>query len=206
VPDATTDSIHNWIGTLQTMGTWGLVVVSLLAAFWRRIIRIYRGVVIAAGLYDRWGSSLAETIHEMLEVAARSRSEDAFRVGILERIVGVGIYICDSDGKCNAVNEVLCELFGRDSQDMRGKGWLGAIIEKDRDRVNQEWTNAVINGVPFSTTYIIHNDRLEQEITCYTDAYAIVSPGGAVVGFVGWVHPGAESRDPPSWFIKLKKS
>ncbi len=204
--DVSTSSVHDWVGTLQTVGTWGLILVSLLAAFWRRLVRIYRSLSVAAGMYDRWGANPAATIHEMLEVATRARSEDALRVGILERIVGVGIYLCDSSGKCHAVNEVLCELFGRDSQDMRGKGWLGAIIEKDRNRVNQEWTNSIATGVPYSTTYVIHNERLGQEITCYTEAYAIVSPNGQIVGFVGWVHPGADTRDPPSWFLKLKKS
>lgn len=184
-----TGSIHDWVGTLQTIVIWFGIVGSIILAFWRRIYRTYLGLCTVIGLRDRFGDSPGEAIHTMLQIAARARSENALKIDILARVNRVGIYICDTSGLCTATNGVLCELFGRDSKDMLGKGWLGAVIEKDRYRVEEEWRNSLQFGLPYRASYTIHNDRHNVTVECVSEAYAIIDKNGVVSGFVGWVTP-----------------
>lgn len=107
---------------------------------------------------------------------------------INEEHLRVGVYVCDSFGRCEYVNPVLCDLFGMQSDAMKGYGWLAPV--KDAHRVHADWKFAVQYGTPYRATYVVAVDG-RPELEVYTEAFP-VQEDGQVVKFLGVVKPKAK--------------
>jgi PAS domain S-box-containing protein len=57
----------------------------------------------------------------------------------IARILPVGIYCCDPQGRCLFVNERWCELTGLSAEQALGDGWMQAIHPEDREKVCEKW-------------------------------------------------------------------
>jgi PAS domain S-box-containing protein len=71
----------------------------------------------------------------------------------LARISPVGIYHCDTTGRCLYVNERWCELTGLAPEQAMGAGWERAIHPDDRARVHREWMQTAKRREPFRSEY-----------------------------------------------------
>ena len=86
------------------------------------------------------------------EAEARIRdSEERFR--LLTSTSPVGIFVTDSDGNCEYVNEAYEKMSGLTSAQAYGRGWATAIHPEDKDRVFEDWYAGVRANQPFRTEF-----------------------------------------------------
>ncbi len=54
-----------------------------------------------------------------------------------------GIFETNADGEAIKINHMLNRLLGRASDELLGNNWVRSIAEHDRERVTEEWNNAI---------------------------------------------------------------
>ncbi len=111
-------------------------------------------------------------------------SDQLFRT--LAELAPVGIFRTDASGHCLYVNERLCAITGLSVDAAAGFGWTAALHPDDRERVTEEWTQALRGGRPFISEYRFQT--AEQKIAWVVgQAQAELDQQGNVVGYVGTV-------------------
>lgn len=85
------------------------------------------------------------------------------RIRIILNSYPIGLYECNKDGECVWVNSSLCDLFGMESDEMLGHGWLTAVEESQRGLVLDNWMNAVKKDIPYSWGYNITNQKTNEQ-------------------------------------------
>lgn len=99
----------------------------------------------------------------------------------------VGVFETDGQGMCTWVNQFYTELTGLSVEDAKNFGWVVGIFEDDRERVVEEWTNAVKQKRVFKFDYGMVNCRTSEYAKVDCTAFPITSVKGEVIGFVGIV-------------------
>ena len=99
----------------------------------------------------------------------------------------VGLYECDSEGNRTWSNERLCEMVGMSDTEMIGKGWLKGVLETDRLTLNNCWRQSIENGVPYSATYMLVNQKLCSCTECHDSVVVLKDPAGKVIKYLGTV-------------------
>ncbi|HPR33966.1 MAG TPA: PAS domain S-box protein, partial [Prolixibacteraceae bacterium] len=91
-------------------------------------------------------------VHErkVFEEALRA-SENLFQT--LTRNAPVGIFRTDALGRTTYVNPQWCLLSGISSIDAHDMKWVSSLHPDDRDKVQSEWNQAVLNKQPSKATY-----------------------------------------------------
>ncbi len=82
---------------------------------------------------------------------ALQESENLFRT--LAQGAPVGIFRTDRTGCCLYVNERWCEITGIAADLAAGEGWAASLHPEDRERVFDEWRQAIAAGKPFVSEY-----------------------------------------------------
>jgi diguanylate cyclase (GGDEF)-like protein/PAS domain S-box-containing protein len=90
------------------------------------------------------------TDRKQAEIALQ-KSEALFQT--LARLSPVGIFKTDQQGDCDYVNQRWCDISGLSTEEAIGKGWLLAVFNADRQRVQQEWQHATLTHTPFKSQY-----------------------------------------------------
>ena len=100
-------------------------------------------------LHPNGGSSIRDAVNriESRMVAVEQRQN----IYLLE--APQGIYETNSEGKCIGVNRTYCRMLGRTEKEILGMGWLNGIAEYDRDRVLDDWNNAIQQKIEFICKY-----------------------------------------------------
>jgi PAS domain S-box-containing protein len=182
------DQIEQW-GKWITVaaGYFGAVSAAVLAV-WRYGRSILRCLRLSDNLHARFGSDPVLSIEQTLEQAHADLGLQRLVIDILSHKTNLALYVCDAEGNCVAVNEPICELFGLDSADMLGRGWLTALPDDQRLGVYDHWSRSIANGVPYHGEYTVTNQRTGVVTECETCTYAALVKG-KVVSFVGYVKP-----------------
>lgn len=180
------NTVRDWLEGLgaivASLGAVGGVVV----LFWKRIAVAYRCWMVLRSLYARMGSDAADRLAELFDESQRLRSELLLRLGLLEKHLEIGTYLCDSRGQCVFASPVLCEMYGLDSQAMGGHGWLAAVNNSEKQNVLAAWIWAIDNDAPYEQRYGIVNQRTGRRHQVYT-ATSKVSHGPDNVFYLGYV-------------------
>jgi two-component system sensor histidine kinase/response regulator len=115
---------------------------------------------------------------------ALRESEEKFQT--LARVMPVGIFRTDADGRSIYVNEAMCRMTGRTFEESLGFGWLEGLHPDDRARVYEEWGESVKNQLPFKTqSRLVHkNGSLVRTVA---EADAVVDAKGKILGYVGTI-------------------
>lgn len=87
-----------------------------------------------------------------------------------------GIWESDPEGRCTYVNRTYQRITGYGFESLEGFGWVNIILDKDRDRVLQEWESA-----------------LKQQREFYSE-FRIETPDGKVTPVISVGHP-LKARD-----------
>ena len=124
-----------------------------------------------------------------INITDRKRAETAlqaseYRYYSLARMSPVGIFHCDAAGECLYVNERWRELTGLTLGESLGRSWLLQVHPDDRDRVQTEWQQAVIQDQPFFSEYrLLHTTQ----VACWVFGQAVAEKNiqGQVIGFIG---------------------
>jgi len=123
------------------------------------------------------------------EMAARENEQ---RFHILAQISPVGIFRTDAQGQCVYVNKRWLEIAGMTEPQALGEGWAQAIHADDRERVFQEWSQAVQAQIPFYTECRLQRpnalDGSPGKITwVLAQATAERDAEGNIAGYVGTI-------------------
>lgn len=98
----------------------------------------------------------------------------------------VGIYLTDPHGKCVYVNDRWCQLAGLSQAAAIGKEWTTALHPDDRDRVKQQWKQALAAGTELRSEH--RYVRPDGEVVWTTSGVsALVSSDGRVTNYLGMV-------------------
>ena len=132
------------------------------------------------------------------DMAERRAAEQALRESeaqhrMLARSVPVGLLRTDAEGNCKYVNERWTELTGLTDDESRGRGWISALHEDDREHVIEEWNRAARDEVEFDSEYRIKspNGKLTW---VHGLATALRDLDGRVTGYLGSVTNVTERR------------
>lgn len=64
---------------------------------------------------------------------------------------------CDANGYTIRLNKKLLEILGVSEDQGLGYGWVGQLIEADKQRVLREWEEAIVTNSEFSSVYTFIN-------------------------------------------------
>lgn len=177
--------LDDQLGTLEKLLGLAAVLGGGLLACRKWLARGIAAVRVLLSFGEHFGSDPARTISRLLEGIQRSQGVSEVERRLIARHLDFAFYICGPDGQCTAANEVLCEMFGLDSTQFTGYGWLEAIVE--REEVHRKWTYAIQNGLPYNAEYTVANHRTGERFQASTEALAYVAKDGTVVCYVGYV-------------------
>lgn len=186
----------NWlIGNYGTISIAIVTIIGLLAKTRRYINHAIRSIILGVRFHDVFGDNPAGSIKALHDAIQSSHDTLEVRVKIAERVLKIGIYICGLDGKCIWTNEHLNEMFGLDSTEMAGLGWLQAIIPEDRKRVHEEWMYSVKEGLEYNCRYTIYNKRSGKYTKVFTSAIAVLNDSDQKQCYVGYLKIEQESTN-----------
>jgi PAS domain S-box-containing protein len=119
-------------------------------------------------------------------------SEERFRS--ISRVLPVGVFQADVDGRAVYANEGALEMLGISIGDAIGEGWMRSLHPADRDRVMEEWQAAALEGRDFRSEYrfVTTNGRA---IWVLGHVLALKDDDGDVVGHVGAITDITERKE-----------
>ena len=143
-----------------------------------------------------WFTKLNEAVEQLRPNGGSSIKDSICRIdNLIQRntaaLVAMQLYDprclfeCDINGRCTMANKNLCELFGLDTHDMLGSGWLLSLLETDRARVWDIWIGAVKAGIPYEATYTVVNRRTHQHVLCIAYASPLLNSKKELLGYSG---------------------
>jgi hypothetical protein len=178
---------------LENYGTLSILLGMFVALFAkaRKVIKVIqdaiRTFVLGNRFYDIYGPNPAETINEIYDSIQKAHDVLQIRQQISERYFKIGIYICELDGRCSFSNECLNNIFGLDSKEMSGFGWLSAVCVTDRQRVHEAWMYAIKNQIAYNERYTICNARDCIDFVVTTHAVAVIDDKAKIQCYVGYL-------------------
>ncbi len=129
-------------------------------------------VIVVARMFERTRSINAELF----------ASEQRFRS--ISRVLPVGVFQADLDGRAVYANEGALEMIGFALGDAIGEGWIRTLHPEDRDRVMEEWQAAALDGRDYRSEYrFVTADG--QTIWVLGHVLALKDEEGDVIGHVG---------------------
>lgn len=169
---------------------WGYIVAAVgvatsLYTSWRKWGRsVYNALRLFDHLHRHYGADVAsQLVRDFTTRHKESRVSEA-RQRIIEKALGINLFVCSPKGDCIHANDELCELFGIQAQDMTGGGWLGAVRADERQSVHQRWEYCVLHSLPYEVEYTVVNTRTNETFWCLTRAYPIYD-GNELLCYVG---------------------
>lgn len=104
--------------------------------------------------------------------------------------MSVGVFETDTVGNFVWVNRKYLRMTGRSPMEVRGSGWINTIAERDRERVIQEWKDAMDANREFESRFMLitpEDDRVEVQVRTYK--YEKSDDPEHPLGFMGIVTP-----------------
>ncbi len=127
----------------------------------------------------------------VLDITVQKESEAVLQkqeqlVYSLTESVPVGIFRTDVLGRCLYANDRWCNIAGLSRDEALGYGWTTAVHVEDRERVMNEWQQAVQNQQQFMLEYRF---KTRQQITTWILGLAQVERNlqGEVQGYIGTI-------------------
>lgn len=181
-------NVLNWI--IANYGTISLVLVTLFGAIFkiRRYVKdAIRTVVLSNRFHTVFGDTPAENIKKVHDAIQSSNNILEVRQQVCCLYLKIGVFICSLDGRCTWTNDYMNELFGLDSKDMKGFGWLSAVEQSDRKRVHEAWLYSVEEGIAYDCDYTICNHRDNSIIPLRATAVCVLNNKDEKECYVGYV-------------------
>jgi len=112
------------------------------------------------------------------------RSQKLFHT--IARVSPVGLFLTDNEGQCVYVNEYWSEITGLSPDETYGEGWAKALHPVDKERVLNEWHQAIQMDLPFESEFRFQK---QSGIIKYVMGKAIAERGvrGERLGCVGTI-------------------
>lgn len=186
------DGLRAWVE--WAIGFWPtfIAILALLGGwvrFGRRFhSRLLRSLAFSDGLHERFGETAAASLSAILHESCVDAAVRECRIQIIEEMFGLAVYICDvHSGEWIKANRKLGELFGMDTQDMLGSGWLGALDPAEKIKVWEHQQKCIKKHLPYEQEYNITHRQTGERYRCRTVATAARLKSGESVWYVGIV-------------------
>jgi PAS domain S-box-containing protein len=141
-------------------------------------------VAIAHQLKPNGGSSLHDKISRIETAMLRDNAVRRQQISA----TGLAFWESDAEGKTIFASDALSELIGIDTDGILGNGWVTNLHPEDRERVYQEWSDAMEQKRAFLSVYrFVHRDG--QSVTVQGRSHPILDRNGNVLGHVGTLMP-----------------
>ena len=174
--------INEWSVLAVTVWSGFIAACGVVLACWRRLRSVWRAAVFVHHLHRRFDQPGSELL-QLLDAVDTGLSEQRVRQELVERGLAVAVYVCDVEGQCVFANEVLCALFERHPEQLRGNGWIGSVVEQEE--THRHWEHCVTNQIPYSAEYHVKTESGHRKAA--TVAYAARTATGEVACYVGHV-------------------
>lgn len=114
---------------------------------------------IAAELRPNHGTSIRDSLDRI--EARQVTHEQRWRIALYDH--DKGIVELDARGLLVWANRTFREITGRDTSDLLGDSWALAVAPEDRQRILDEWAEAVAHGRDYETTvtYLREDGRVQ---------------------------------------------
>jgi PAS domain S-box-containing protein len=133
-------------------------------------------------LQPNGGTSLKDSVNRIEKNLALSAQKFAHSIDH----DGKGFFQTNQFGDCIEVSPGYCRLVGKTESESLGKRWVYNIHPTDRNRIVQEWREAVANSAYFEAKYsLIDSDG--EEVPVIGRASPLKNPQGEIVGYFGIV-------------------
>ena len=140
------------------------------------------GYDIVRNIETHFGVEAGKVLRDILAKKGYDIILNQARLNIIENAIGLGIFICNKEGKCTYANKTLASMFGLQQEDMLDYGWATHIVDKQKAINN--WNFSVSNAVPYSDSYEVLVEGAVKKM--FTEAkYSEVE--GIKIGYVGFV-------------------
>lgn len=153
------------------------------------IVKLFNGVRMIGAIYKtimpNGGSGLVDRVKNMEEQVTIIRGRERWNDTTNETSA---VFECDATGQCVHVTKSLAMMFGMTPDEMRGYGWLDAMIDStERDRARVAWEKSRENRMPYRDTYRVHNRETGERFFAQACAHIITDKTGKVLAIVGGV-------------------
>lgn len=144
-----------WKEFADVLRAWWLLIVAIATVLaplvWRFCVRPARQFitrlddsmkkvdVMSKALGPNGGSSLADQIG----LTARASVMNAARMAAVMDHIERPLFETDLQGGYTRTNRAMEDLLGYSNEDLKGRGWISAVADEDRDRTVREWFHAV---------------------------------------------------------------
>jgi len=132
---------------------------------------------------------LVDSINDMkgsLLITISDLQQSEQRFSVLSRLVPVGIFLTDRQGKCLYVNEYWREMTGLSLEQAMGDGWADAIHPEDRDVVYTAWNHAAETHTPYQLEFRFCGAD-GRNVWVLAQSSAQLDADGSIIGYVGSV-------------------
>lgn len=96
------------------------------------------------------------------------------------------IFELDANGQCVWVSEAWMEIFGQNSVEASGNGWLAGINVLDRDKITNEWTNVLKQKRQFKMKFRVKENGKTTLVKCVI--LPIKDHSNEVYGYLGKIN------------------
>lgn len=139
-------------------------------------------------IQKEFSTNSGKTIKDQLFRIENAQSLNEMRVKALSmNIDNLGIYECDTTGRCIWVNDTYAEIWGRDKQELMGAGWLLGLSEDERQEIWEKWQYSVNHGTPYEAEYTITNKKNGKKIPVKTSAICYKGADGKPAIYIGTI-------------------
>lgn len=100
----------------------------------------------------------------------------------------IGVYECNPQGEWIWVNKSLCDLFGIDSNEMMGRGWLLGVDPEERGEVWSKWISDITSDIPYEHEYTARNTETGEKFIVRSVVVAHRATGShSILGYHGTI-------------------
>lgn len=143
------------------------------------------------GIYNSNGEVVAiegfiNDISQLKEVESQLRqSENLFQTMALN--LGVGIFKTDSKGYTTFVNPKYCEMTGLSASEAMGLGWLKNVHPDDKQKLNNNWANALLNKSEKVEDYRFINPVKDKTVWVSGRVTPEFDSDKNILGYIGYI-------------------
>lgn len=187
-------SFHEFLDTfiafVGAIGTLWVFLKFANAGFFKPVIMFFHDFFdiiktqkeIKRQILPNGGSSISDTVKR---IELRQCLEDGMDRAILTKINAV-LFEFSIEGKCLAVSKPYCDFVGKQREDILENGWINCIAEEDRERVWEEWINAISQKREYIDKYhMIDKDGKKIPVSCRT--FIVLGPKLEIIRYIGLI-------------------
>lgn len=99
----------------------------------------------------------------------------------------IAMFEGDDEGALVWANRALRQLTGLRMEQIEGRGWINAVHDDDRRRVENDWMLATANRSPFLSVFRLTHIATGRSAAVQCEAYPVFADGGVGSGWLGQV-------------------